>query len=103
VSAVASDTCDQNPTVTCSYASDEPDAGCGSGDQAGDIQLVAGTLELRAERCGTDATSTSGRVYTITCVATDASGNISAPAQAFVGVPHDRDCHFRDDGTFVCH
>jgi hypothetical protein len=42
-------------------------------------------FELRAERPGPD----TGRVYTITYFAADASGNIST-SSSFVTVPHDR-------------
>jgi hypothetical protein len=103
ISQTVSDACDPSPVLNCSYASNEPDTGCGSGDKATDIQVVNGVLELRAERCGSDPTNTGGRIYTITCTATDKSGNVSAPATALVGVPHDPSCHSHDDGTFVCH
>jgi hypothetical protein len=103
ISPTVSDACDPSPVLNCSYVSNEPDTGCGSGDKAADVQVVNGVLELRAERCGNDPTNTSGRIYTITCTATDRSGNVSAPATALVEVPHDQSCHFHDDGTFVCH
>jgi hypothetical protein len=98
-----------NVRVTCAASSNEPDDGCGSGDRAGDVQPTTQTTSfgaaqtmtfgLRAERCGTGA----GRTYTITCTAMDPSGNVSAPVQAFIGVPHDESCHLHDDGSFVCH
>ena len=43
------------------------------------------TFQLRAERSGTG----SGRIYTITCQATDAYGN-STVASVTVTVPHDK-------------
>jgi hypothetical protein len=79
----ATDACDPNPAVTCTATSSEPDNGLGDGDTANDIQWVKGALLLRAERSGTGP----GRVYTITCTATDASGNHSS-AVTTVTVPH---------------
>jgi hypothetical protein len=78
----ATDTCDPNPSVTCTATSNEPDNGLGDGDTPNDIQWVNGGLLLRAERSGTG----TGRVYTITCTATDASGNRSS-ASTTVAVP----------------
>ena len=74
-----SDTCDANPQVTLlSIVSNEADNGSGDGDTAADIQgAVFGTDDreflLRAERAGNG----SGRVYTVTYGATDASGNVT--------------------------
>ena len=74
-----SDTCDANPQVTLlSIVSNEADNGLGDGDTAADIQgAVFGTDDreflLRAERAGNG----SGRVYTVTYGATDASGNVA--------------------------
>jgi hypothetical protein len=87
----ASDSCgDAQPTVVLtSITSDQPDNGLGDGDTAGDIQDAAfGTFDrsflLRAERGGNDP---SGRTYTITYTAVDASGN-STQRSATVRVPH---------------
>jgi hypothetical protein len=86
---VATDTCDADPVVRLvSIVSNEPDNGLGDGDQPDDIQgatLGADDRDflLRRERSGTG----SGRTYTITYSATDASGN-TAVRQATVTVPH---------------
>ena len=87
----AADTCGPTSVVLESVASDEPDngTGIGDGDTDNDIQHAdIGTedygFKLRAERAGTG----DGRVYTITYVATDASGN-QASGIALVTVPHD--------------
>ena len=85
----ASDVCDAAPAVQLlSITSNEADNGLGDGDTANDIQnAVPGTddrsFSLRAERSG----GGSGRVYTITYRATDASGN-TTDAHATVVVPH---------------
>ena len=89
VTIVATDTCDASPVVRLvSIMSNEADNGLGDGDQPDDIQGAAfGTDDrqflLRSERSGTG----SGRVYTITYSATDASGNTTV-RQATVTVPH---------------
>jgi uncharacterized repeat protein (TIGR01451 family) len=76
----ATDNCDPNPRITLvSVTSNEPETGfLGNGDKGPDIQGAAlGTddraFSLRSER-GTGGQNT-GRVYTITYRATDASGN----------------------------
>jgi hypothetical protein len=84
----ATDTCDANPAVALvSIESNEPDNGLGDGDQPNDIQEAAfGTddrqFSLRKERGG----SGTGRIYTVTYSATDASGNTTT-RQATVTVP----------------
>jgi hypothetical protein len=65
------DQCDPHPTVSCAATSNEPDDGQGDGDSSGDIVWKDGQLFLRAERSGTG----TGRVYTLTCTARDASAN----------------------------
>jgi hypothetical protein len=83
-----SDNCDPHPTVRLiSVVSSEPDNGLGDGDTPNDIQGVSvGTddrqFKLRAER----SAQGSGRTYTITYQATDASGN-STRKQVTVFVP----------------
>ncbi len=71
------DVCDPSPTITLvSVTSNEPDnaKGIGDGNTINDIVIVDSfTFKLRAERAGTS----SGRIYTITYQATDASGNIA--------------------------
>ena len=59
----------------------------GDGNTAPDW-LVPGGLraDLRAERAG----ALDGRVYTLTVECTDASGNVSLPAEAAVSVAHDQ-------------
>lgn len=74
--------CDALPVVDCTVTSDEADEGLGDGDFENDIQWVDDALLLRAERSGLG----DGRVYTITCTATDASGNASSAVQT-VTVP----------------
>lgn len=83
------DVCDPSPTMTfVSITSNEPDnaKGIGDGNTVDDIVIVDDfTFELRAERGGNG----SGRTYTITYQATDASGN-TAQASATVTVKHNR-------------
>lgn len=91
----ASDTCDANPAVTLvSITSNEPENGLGDGDQPNDIQAIGGgpipfgadvrSFLLRAERSGMG----TGRVYTVTYMAKDASGN-AASVSSEVIVPID--------------
>jgi len=87
----ASDICDPTPgVILVSVVSNPPDLGAGSGETTADIQDASlGTSDsavlLRAERPGDG----SGRIYTLTYQATDASGN-QAMASGVVTVPHDR-------------
>jgi len=65
--------------------SNERPNGRGDGNTSRDWQITGPhTLKLRAERSGNG----SGRVYTISVVATDAVGNESAPATVTVTVAH---------------
>ena len=58
----------------------------GEGNTYNDIEVdQSGNIYLRAERSGTG----SGRIYTLTFVATDVSGN-SATASTIVTVPHNQ-------------
>lgn len=93
VTTAVSDVCDPAPRVDCIATSNEPARRHGEdendGEEEQDIILRNGQLFLRAER------NPHGmeRVYTITCKATDASGN-STSAVALVIVPgrdHDED------------
>jgi uncharacterized repeat protein (TIGR01451 family) len=82
VNYVATDNCGPVTTML-SVTSNEPDNGLGDGDTANDIQLVNNHLvRLRAERSG----GGTGRVYTITVVATDSHGNMTTRA-VIVSVP----------------
>ncbi|MDP2304659.1 MAG: hypothetical protein Q8P18_01360 [Pseudomonadota bacterium] len=85
ISTTSSDACDAAPAVTCTATSNEPDNGLGDGDTAGDIKWQNGSLFLRAERSGTG----NGRVYTVTCTATDDSGN-ETTSSTTVTVPHNQ-------------
>ena len=102
---ITTDACQPDVRIECSVSSNEsPEAQSGDGHALPDIVFdgvpVAGTssgfrsvstsggagsftLALRAER----NTHLSGRVYTVTCRATDASGNTGAAASATVLVP----------------
>ena len=92
VSWQASDVCDPAlevvlASVTCNEPDDEP--GSGDGDSVGDIQDASigtpdPTVLLRAERSGKG----HGRVYTLTYIARDDSGN-SASSPVIVTVPSD--------------
>ena len=76
-----SDVADPNPQVELSVSCNEPEF------EPSDAEIVNDHhLQLRAEREGD---STDGRIYTITLIATDASGN-SATYEATVTVPHDQ-------------
>jgi hypothetical protein len=85
------DSCDADPSVELlSVTSNEPDDGLGDGDTANDIQGTSFGIDdrefaLRAERSGIG----SGRTYTATYGATDASGNAADEASAHVIVPKD--------------
>jgi len=83
----ASDSCDPNPVLDLdSVVSNEPDNGIGDGNTTQDILLGSDdlTFDLRSERQGPN----SGRVYTATWSATDASGNFSTDSVMII-VPHD--------------
>ena len=69
----AYDICDSSPKITLvSVTSNEPDNSIGDGNTINDFVIVNDfTFNIREERAGTG----SGRIYTITYKATDASGN----------------------------
>lgn len=78
------------PIVLVSITSNEPDVGTGSDDAPNDIQDAEfGTLDtsfsVRAER----AEEGTGRVYTITYMATDKAGNTAVETVTVI-VPHNR-------------
>jgi hypothetical protein len=86
--ASASDLCDPsvniNSVVIASVSSDEPNNSDGDGNTTNDIAIAPGckSVQLVAERMG----GGNGRVYTITFMVTDSSGN-STTATATVTVP----------------
>lgn len=93
----ATDNCDPDPLIELKLITmnegdeintydPEYDYTLGDGHTINDIQVDEnGDIYLRAERSGTG----SGRIYTITYMATDSSGN-SSTASATVAVPHDQ-------------
>jgi len=87
VNAIVTDTCDTSPIYAIlSVTSNEPPNGKADGNTEPDWQITGDhTVELRAERSGHG----TGRIYTITILAVDASGNI-ATTDVEVVVPHDR-------------
>jgi hypothetical protein len=100
----AHDRCADDPdlqVVLLRVTSDEPDNGTGDGNTTNDIQDASlgqddRQVLLRAERAGNG----DGRVYTLTYLVTDPSGN-QTEAQTHVYVPHDASDiqnHFDDGG-----
>ncbi len=87
VTLAASDGCDTAPSCRItSVRSNEPVNGLGDGDTAPDWEITGNLgLKLRAERFGKG----NGRVYTITAMCTDASGNSSTKTTT-VTVPRDQ-------------
>jgi len=84
VSALVRDTCGPAKWKITSIQSNEPQNGLGDGDTPNDWQITGDhTAKLRAERSGKG----NGRIYTITIVAEDASGNLSEPKTLTVTVP----------------
>lgn len=86
----ALDACDPSATVQVTVTSNEAVNGTGDGNTAPDWQVVQnadGTYDVyvRSERSG----NLNDRIYTITAVAQDRSGN-SVTKTATVTVPHDR-------------
>ena len=84
---VVSDNLDPNPIITLvSITSNEPDNGDGDGNTVNDIVIVDDFyFKLRAERSGVG----TGRIYTITYMATDTCGN-STTQSVTVTVPHSK-------------
>jgi hypothetical protein len=93
VTSLAQDVCDPHPAVVLvSLTSSEPDDAGGNADggtqgdiSGADLGMADTEVSVRAERSG----SGTGRVYTLTYSATDASGNRTS-AVAVVIVPHDQ-------------
>jgi hypothetical protein len=87
ISATVEDPCDTTMWKIIKVSSNEPANGNGHGHGQEGVQWqITGdhTLKLLAERLGNG----SGRIYTITIQATDASGNVSEPVDVTVTVPH---------------
>jgi hypothetical protein len=84
INATVTDNCGPTSWKIIGVQSNEPVNGLGDGDTAPDWQILGNhTLCLRAERSGKG----SGRVYTVTLQAQDASGNLSTPKTVTVTVP----------------
>jgi hypothetical protein len=87
VSATATDLCGPATWKITSISSSEAVNAPGSGNTSPDWQITGPhTASLRAERSGI----TGPRIYTITIVAVDGSGNLSQPKTVTVTVPHNR-------------
>jgi hypothetical protein len=80
----AKDACGTATWKIASVTSNEPVDGVGSGNTSPDWVFKDKTVSLRAERSG----KTGPRIYTISVVATDESGNESQPKTIKVTVPH---------------
>jgi hypothetical protein len=84
VSAVVTDHCGQTSWKIIGVKSNEAVNGTGDGNTSPDWQILGShTVSLRAERSGNG----SGRIYTITIQASDASGNLSTAKSVTVTVP----------------
>lgn len=79
------DVCDGPLPVSCEATSSEPDDDVGDGATGPDVFWEGPQLWLRAERVGGGA----GRVYTVTCAARDASGNVGKGSGQVI-VPQDQ-------------
>lgn len=87
IHADVTDSCDSTTWKIIGVQSSEAVNEKGSGNTSPDWEILGPhTVALRAERSGTGP----GRVYTITIQAVDASGNLSAPFNVTVTVPHDQ-------------
>jgi hypothetical protein len=87
VHAGVTDNCGPTTWQIINVQSSEPVNGQGSGNTSPDWKILGPhTVALRAERDGTG----SGRTYTITIQAEDEAGNLSAPVNVIVTVPHDQ-------------
>lgn len=86
----ATDACDPKPSLVVTVTSDEPVNGLGDGDTAPDWSIEqdgAGLVDVwvRSERSGRG----DGRIYSLSAVATDGSGNGTSSAGT-VRVPHNQ-------------
>lgn len=89
VQVVSSDVCDSTPSVRIvSLTADEPAHALGSGSTRPDVASGPTTGCVRAERSGLG----TGRTYTLTVEARDASGN-AARRDIRIVVPHDQRDH----------
>jgi hypothetical protein len=70
----------------CGSASSSCTVTSSEGSVEGDYAWVDGQLQLRA---GRDPSDHTGRVYTITCIATDGSGNTQSASTQVVVPQHD--------------
>ncbi len=86
ITAIVSAHDDQDPNPAIKLVSITCNEPLESGDVAANIGADSRTFSLRSTRLGQDKT---GRIYTVTYSATDASGN-TATATATVTVPHDQ-------------
>lgn len=83
---VATDNSGEEPTVTLTITSNEPDNGIGDGNTSGDFAIRSPSdFDLRAERAGPG----SGRIYHLVWTATDGSGNHTS-FSADILIPHDQ-------------
>jgi hypothetical protein len=86
VHACVTDNCGPTTWKIIGVQSNEPVNAKGDGNTSPDWNILGPhTVALRAERSGTG----TGRIYTITIQAEDESGNLSAPFNVTVTVPHD--------------
>jgi hypothetical protein len=86
IHANVTDNCGPTTWKIIGVQSNEAVNGRGDGNTSPDWKILGPhTVALRAERSGNG----SGRIYTITIQAEDESGNLSAPFNVTVTVPHD--------------
>lgn len=92
VSAMLRDNCGSTKWKITSITSNEPQNGLGDGDTDRDWRITGEhTAQLRAERSGKG----NGRIYTITIVGEDASGNKSEARTVTVTVPKSQSARTR--------
>ena len=84
-SVVGTDPVSGLANLTVAASSNEPDSGLDSEDVPGDVLVLGGVVELRAER----DENGPGRVYTVSATARDLAGNHVAETSSCT-VPHDR-------------